>query len=105
MNKWTILTGAVALSYTLAFGATTFKDAPMKNTVLPPMYLSAVVNYDSNRRFTRVVVGSTRFLTCRDALDDTQSALALAAEYAPVGAHAEGICIPLHTYNDADLIQ
>lgn len=97
---------SLILAAAAAVAIVTFQPTPdviAKNQVFPPMYLSGVVAYDTTRRFTQLKTGRTRFLSCREALDDTQSALALAAEYAPAGSHSEGICIPLHVYNETDL--
>lgn len=71
---------------------------------LPPTYLSGVVTYDPDGRYVRLITSTNRFHSCRDALDDTQSAQARAAEFAPPGSRTEGLCIPLHTYSVADLV-
>lgn len=71
---------------------------------LSPTFLSAIAMYDADGRFSALAVGKTRFTSCKDALEDTQPALALAAEHGPKGSRAVGLCIPLHTYNVADLI-
>jgi len=72
---------------------------------LPPTFLSAVATYDTEGRFARLLVGSTRFLNCKDALEDTRGALEKAAEFGPAGSRAVGQCIPLKTFNDQDLIK
>lgn len=70
---------------------------------LPPMYLSGVATYDTAGRFVALRTGTTRFLSCREALDDARVSLEKAIEYQPKGAHSEGLCVPLHTYNATDL--
>lgn len=70
---------------------------------MPPTYLSGVVTYAPDGRFAKLLMGATRFLSCRDALDDTESAIAKAQERQPPGARTEGVCFPLHTYNYDDV--
>lgn len=70
---------------------------------LPPTYLSGIVAYDVNGRYASIHTSTARYVSCREALEDTASALAKAAEYAPKGAHSEGLCIPIHTYNILDV--
>lgn len=71
---------------------------------LPPTFLPGVVLYDAEGKFVRAELGSLRFFSCRDALDDTRSAVQKAMLDAPEGARAIGICLPLHTYNVGDLV-
>lgn len=99
--KW----GAAAFGFLvlgLMCAAVVFADTPPQ---LPPTYVSGVVTYDVEGHFAKLVTGSTRFLSCREALDDTMSALAKFAEYAPKGSIAEGVCIPVHTHSPADLVK
>lgn len=72
--------------------------------VLPPRFLSALVTYDPQQRFVKFIAGRTFFLSCRDALADTQTAIAKAIELAPAGSRTIGLCIPIRTYSDLDLI-
>lgn len=107
---WALKYGAAVFGFVvlgLIACAVALADEPpaFAQHALPPTYLSAIVTYDAHGRFVTLVTGSTRFTSCRDALDDTQSALAKHAEYAPKGSRAEGACIPLHTYSAEDLVQ
>lgn len=97
-----VLTAALAPLAALC-DFTQAKADPTPNAGMPPTYLSGVATYAANGRFVKLLMGSTRFLTCRMALDDTETALAKAQEMQPAGARSEGICIPLHTYNYADV--
>lgn len=73
-----------------------------KRTGLPPTFLSGVATYDTDQRFVALRTGTTRFLSCREALDDARVSLEKAIEYQPKGARSVGLCIPLHTYTMAD---
>jgi hypothetical protein len=68
----------------------------------PPQYFSGIVTYRNNH-VQRLIVGSDRFLSCQQALQDTGPALAKAIE-APDGWAAKGICIPVPTLDESDLI-
>jgi len=70
----------------------------------PPRYLPAVALYINNR-FQAVEVGKTFSFTCKDALDDTSSAIAKAVMNGPPGTKAVGMCIPIPTYDPADLAE
>lgn len=71
---------------------------------LPPTFLSAVAMYAPDGTFVKLEVGNDRFTSCRDALDDTMSAIARASEFAPPGARTIGQCIPIRTYAVRDLM-
>lgn len=71
---------------------------------LPPTFLPGVLQYDAQGRYVGAAFGSTRFLTCKEALDDTQSAIAKANEVNPQGWLAIGTCLPIPTRNELDLI-
>lgn len=68
----------------------------------PPQYFSGIVTYRNNH-VQKLLVGSDRFLSCQEALKDTGPALAKAIE-APDGWSAKGICIPVPTLDESDLI-
>lgn len=78
--------------------------SPLPNpaATLPPRFLPAVAVY-KDKRFMGLVVGKTVHLSCRDALDATQSAIAKHFE-AVDGSSAIGLCIPVPTYTVADLV-
>ncbi len=70
----------------------------------PPRFLPGVALYLSNR-FVTLQVGKTFSFTCKDALADTQTAIANALENGPPGTRAVGLCIPIPTYDPADLAE
>lgn len=72
------------------------------NVALPHRFLPAVAVY-KDKRFMGLVVGKTVHMTCRDALEATQSAIAKHFE-AVDGSSAIGLCIPIATYSVADLM-
>jgi hypothetical protein len=101
MKNFGILALAAMLIFAiLKIGRLEAADAPQ----LPPTFLSAVSLYDGDGRFVALATGKTRFHSCADALEDTRSALEKALSSGPENARAIGLCIPLHTYNVADLI-
>lgn len=67
----------------------------------PPRFLSAVAVYRNNR-FAGFSAGKTFFLSCREALEDTQTAVAKGTEK---GLKVIGLCIPIPTYDPADLAE
>lgn len=69
----------------------------------PPQFFSGIVTYRNNH-IQRLFVSSDRFLTCTDALRDTNSALAKLLGEAPDGAAAKGLCIPVPTLDVSDLV-
>lgn len=70
---------------------------------LPPQFFSGIITY-RNGHIGALLVSSDRFLSCADALRDTNSALAKVLESAPDGAAAKGICIPVPTLDESDLV-
>lgn len=99
--KWTAAAlGTLMLAVMCAAVALAADRAP-----LPPTYLSAIATYDKDGRFVALNSGTTRYLSCREALEDARLSLEKAIEYQPNGAHSEGLCIPLHTYASTDLVR
>lgn len=92
-----------ALILTTLSLATTHADEAKKPS-LPPRYMSAVATYDTHLRFVALLTGKTFFLSCKEALEDTQTAIAKATELAPLGSRAVGMCLPIPTYSYDDLI-
>jgi len=69
----------------------------------PPRFLPGVALY-RDKRFLALQVGKTFSLSCKEALDDTQSAIAKAIENGGPNILAIGLCIPVPTYSPADLL-
>lgn len=85
-----------------AHGAVPIDTPPAAAATLPHLFLPAVAVY-KDKRFLGLVVGKTIHLSCRDALDATQSAIAKHFE-AVDGSTAIGLCIPVQAFSVADLI-
>lgn len=95
----------IALTATALAGCATQPPTARMHVVMtgnPPQYFSGIVTYH-NDHVQRLLVGSDRFLSCQEALRDTGPALAKAIE-APDGWSAKGICIPVPTLDESDLI-
>lgn len=99
---------AIILAISAVAAAT---DIPATNPVFvpaasdhqPPRFLPAVALY-RDRRFLALQVGKTFSLTCKAALDDTQTAIAKAIENGGPGILAVGLCVPVPTYDPKDLL-
>lgn len=85
-----------------AHGAVPIDTPPAGAVTLPHLFLPAVAVY-KDKRFLGLVVGKTIHLSCRDALDATQSAIAKHFE-AVDGSTAIGLCIPVQAFSVADLV-
>lgn len=70
----------------------------------PPRFLPGVALY-RDKRFMALQVGKTFSFTCKDALKDTQSAIAKAIENGGPNILAIGLCIPVPTYDPRDLTE
>lgn len=96
---------AVSLAVNAPFERRNIVDVPFTPAASdhqPPRFLPAVALY-INRRFVKMEVGRLFQITCKDALDDTRTAIAKANENGPPGTLAIGLCIPVPTYDPADL--
>lgn len=67
----------------------------------PPRFLPAVVLYDTSDRFIAMEIGKTFSYSCKAALDDAQATIEKATA---AGRRLVGLCIPVPTYNPADLV-
>jgi hypothetical protein len=77
-----------------------FTPAPADHQ--PPSFLPAIALYTVDGHFVALEVGKTFSFSCKEALADTQTTLAKATT---LSSHkAVGLCIPIPTYNAADLI-
>lgn len=84
------LTGLVALAAT-----------PAESDHQPPRFLPAVVLYDKDGHFMAIEIGKTFSYTCKGALDDAQGSIEKATS---AGRRLVGLCVPVPTYNAADLM-
>lgn len=82
-------------------GATVKVATPAASDHQPPRFLPAVVLYDTSDRYIALEVGKTFSYSCKAALDDAQATIEKATA---AGRRLVGLCIPVPTYNPADLI-
>lgn len=87
---------ALPLALACAFAAT-----PAESDHQPPRFLPGIVLYDSAGHFIALQVGTTFSYTCKGALDDSQASIEKATA---AGRRLIGLCIPVPTYNAADLV-
>jgi hypothetical protein len=107
MRTFAVAYAAIALLAVATYPATHAdepKFTPAASDHQPPRFLPAVALYINNR-FQAVQVGKDFQFTCKAALDDTASAIAKAVENGPPGTKAVGFCIPIPTYDPADLAE
>lgn len=93
----------ILLSLALAFAIASkgFAAEPAASDHQPPRFLPAIVAYDGDGRYLKLVVGSTFSYTCRGALDDAQASIEKATA---AGRRLVGLCIPVPTYSAVDLV-
>ena len=74
---------------------------PAESDHQPPRFLPAVALYSPDGRFIALEVGKMFSYTCKAALDDARGSIEKATA---VGRRLIGLCIPVPTYNVADLV-
>lgn len=95
---------AVLTMFLLA-GCTTPPKPVALVRVGPHVFYSGVALY-MNQHPNGLLVSKDRFLSCKEALDDTRSAISrtLVPGEAPEGATAIGVCIPVPIFDPSDLV-
>lgn len=93
--------GLLVLSIANFAGAATPSYTPAASDKFPPTFLPGVALY-VNHRFVKLIVGSTRFTSCHEAVQDTQTVLEKYLE--SEGQSAIGMCVPIPTYSPQDLV-
>lgn len=78
------------------------KFTPSMSDHQPPRFLPGIALYDHDGRFVAFEVGKTFGYSCKEALDDTQATLEHATTLS--NHRAVGLCVPIPTYNAADLV-
>jgi hypothetical protein len=91
----------ILIGSALVFTGIVHAAEPAASDHQPPRFLPAVVLYDKDDRFMVIEVGKTFSYTCKGALDDAQATIAKAAA---AGRRLVGLCVPVPTYNPADLM-
>lgn len=74
-----------------------------KNVPGPHVFYAGVALY-LNKHPIGLAVSKDRFLSCRDALDDTRSIIAKVEEEGDSTHSAIGVCIPIPVYDASDLV-
>lgn len=69
----------------------------------PHVFYAGVATY-IDKHPVGLFVSKDRFLSCREALDDTQSALAKIGEDGDGSHSGVGVCIPVPVFDPADMI-